>query len=188
MTRSWEQLEAEAEREYGEAWLPDKEDSHPRTLVGTIVSYDQGPESAYTGERPWIANVEDRDGKQWCIWLNRAVLIGEFDRQKPMPGERIAIRYRGQAEKASQPGMAPAQLYKLTVDRDRVLPESFSGGELEAGAPVRRDVQPIPGKPSDIPSDDARSQVDREFDAQVADADVVEEGDEKGEGDDPLPF
>jgi hypothetical protein len=160
--RTWEQLEQDAEREYGQAWLPDREPDHPRTLVGTVAGYDQGPVSTFTGEQPWICTVEDRDGKLWSIWLNRAVLVSEWERQRPMPGERIAVRYRGQQEEASRQGGAPAQMYRLTVDRSQQLPEFITRPQLAA---------PESDIPTDIPTE------------PIVDATVVEEPD-----DDDIPW
>jgi hypothetical protein len=170
--RSWEELEQEAERDYGEAWLPDIHDDHPRTLVGTVTGYSQGPESVYTGEQPWICAVEDRAGKPWSVWLNRTVLVSEWERQRPLPGERIAVRYRGVQDEPSVKGGQPAHLYKLTVDRGPQLPEFVTRPRLEAGQDPGPDV---PIDSGDLPP----------VDAEVPDADVVEE---KGEDDGPLPF
>lgn len=168
--RTWEELIEDNENaDFGEAWIPDQRDQ-PTTLVGTVRSYNLGPESQWSGERPWICNVEDRHGQTWSVWLNRDVLVREFSDQRPMPGERIVLRYRGRAEK-SKTGASPAHLYTLTVDREHQLP----GFLAPAGQ------QPT----SDIP-------VDQEFDRliekgnadpDVPDAEVVEEG-----GDDDLPF
>jgi hypothetical protein len=177
--RTWDDLIEQNERqEYGEAWLPDKHPEQPRTLIGTVAGHNQGPESEWSGDRPWICTVVDRDGKNWSVWLNRAVLVSEFGARKPMPDERIVLRYRGQADKPSKPSMAPAQLYTLTVDRERQLPEFLARPRLEGGGQVG----------SDIPTDD-RPLVDREFDARIADADVVEDKEHEKEGEaDDLPF
>ena len=76
------------------------------------------------------------------VWLNRAVPVSEFEKQRPMPDERIVIRYRGQQETAARAGAAPAHLYALTVDRERQLPgvphpPGTRGGE-RAGTHDRR--------------------------------------------------
>jgi len=166
--RTWDQLIEDNENaDYGEAWIPDQREQ-PATLVGTVRSYNIGPESQWSGERPWICNIEDRHGQTWSVWLNRDVLVREFEAQRPLPGERIVIRYRGRSEKASRAGASPAHLYTVTIDREQQLP-----GFL---------VRPAIPAESDIP-------VDREFDQlieaaeNVPDADVVEEG-----TDDALPF
>jgi hypothetical protein len=172
--RTWGELEQEAERDYGEAWLPDRDDDHPRTLVGTVIGYNQGPESAFTGENPWICAVTDRDGKPWSVWLNRAVLVSEFERHRPMPGERVAIRYRGVQDEPSRQGGAPAHLYRVTVDRDQQLPEFLIRPRLEGG----QDTPDVPIDTGDVPT------VPPSSDADVPDADVIEEGGD----DDSIPF
>src|SRR5437868_8294870 len=92
------------------------------TLVGTVRGYNQGPVSEWSNEAPWICTIEDRGEKLWSLWLNRAVLVSEFERARPMPCERIVVRYRGRSEKPSKTGATPAHLYTVTVDRDKALP------------------------------------------------------------------
>jgi hypothetical protein len=183
--RSWDELVKLNERqEYGQAWLPDREPDHPRTLVGTVRGYDQGPTSEFTGVQPWICTVQDRAGKLWSIWLNRAVLVSEFEKQRPMPDERIVVRYRGQQETASRTGAQPAHLYALTVDREQQLPEFLTRPQLEPGEDRRRDLE-LTGE-SDVPDDpDAFTYgQQRPKPVDIPDADVVED---KGD-DDELPF
>ena len=192
---AWDQLQAEAERDYGEAWLPHKNADHPRTLVGRVIGYDQGPVSVYTGEKPWIATIEDRHGKAWCVWLNAAVLVSEFERKRPMPDEQVAIAYKGVAEKASQPGMAPPHLYRVIVKRDQGLPPSFAAGALEPGEEIRRDLEKTGG--SDLPDDGAEGFAygqQRSPGTVITDAEVVDDTDGKSEqqdgkkDDDEIPF
>ena len=135
--------------------------------------------------------MEERgSGKLWSIWLNRAVLVGEFGKHRPMPGEKIVIRYRGQQEKASRVGAAPAHLYTLTVDRDQALPGFLTAPALEAGERVR-DLKQT-GESQDLPADPAAFTYgeQRPPAVDVPDADVVEDKpkSEKGEDDDPIPF
>lgn len=185
--RTWDDLvDLNQRQEYGEAWLPDRESDHPRTLVGTVANYDQGPVSEFTGECPWICTVQDRDGKLWSIWLNRAVLVSEFGKQRPMPGERVVVRYRGQQAKASRQGAAPAHLYTVTVDRDQQLPAFLTAPALEQGAERVRDLERIGG--SDVPSDGFEYGEQRPVGSvELPDTDVVEDK-PKDEDDDPIPF
>jgi hypothetical protein len=161
--RDWDELEQAAEREYGEAWLPDLHDEQPRTLVGAVTGYNQGPVSEYTGEQPWICAVEDRDGKAWSVWLNRTVLVNEFERKRPMPGDRVAIRYRGVQDEPSRKGAQPAHLYTLTTGAEQRLPEFITRpvGELPPPDEVPIDTEGLPPPPP-------------------VDAEVVD--------DDPIPF
>ena len=163
--RDWDELERSAEQEYGEAWLPDLHDEQPRTLVGTVTGYSQGPVSEYTGEAPWICAIEDREGKNWSVWLNRTVLINEFERKRPMPDHRVAIRYRGVQAEPSRKGAAPAHLYTVTTGTSR-LPEFLTRPELpepplpgEGDVPI--DVEGLPALPPPV------------------DAEVVEDDDDK---------
>jgi hypothetical protein len=137
---SWDDLERRAGRDYPTAWMPDKNDEHPRVLFGTLVEYQHGPVSDYSDERPWIAVVEDRDDRLWSVWLNRAVLRDEFARRRPKPGERLAIAYKGRAKKKRGEMTSPAHLYNLAVDRPAEVPE-FVAGEPEPGP--SSDVSPV---------------------------------------------
>jgi hypothetical protein len=175
--RTWEELIEDNENaDYGEAWIPDQRDQ-PATLVGTVRSYNLGPESQWSGERPWICNIEDRHGQTWSVWLNRDILVREFSDQRPEPGERIVVRYRGRSGKASRTGASPAHLYTVTVDRERRLPGFLTAPALEAGEqPVGSDV------PVDREFDEGFAEAARRGQVDVPDADVVEEDD------DDLPF
>ena len=77
----------ESERDIGEAWKPTQDPDAPRTLVGTVVGYQQVPfASEYGSDDPWVCTVRDRDGKDWAVWLWQTVLMSEFERWRPMPG------------------------------------------------------------------------------------------------------
>jgi hypothetical protein len=165
----WDGLvDRNARDEYGETWRPSTHHDHPATLVGVVVGYNLGPDFGYG--RNWVATIADREGKLWSVWLSHAVLQGEFERTKPMPEERIVIRYKGRSEAPTDRGRAPAHLYRVTVDREPELPEFLTAppaGELEAPR-------------SDIPSDMGAFEQ-----TAYTDADVVEE---KGEDDGDAPF
>jgi hypothetical protein len=114
-----------------------------------VTGYDTGPISTFTGERPWICAVHDRNGTDWSIWLNRAALVSEWEQLRPLPRERTAVRYRGQQDEPSRQGGAAPHLYRLTVDRDQELPGFVTGpppAQLETGG---SDI------PSDLPPPDA---------------------------------
>ena len=164
----WDTLvERNKNEEYGAGWFPDNPANDcPKTLVGTVRTYNQGPLSEFTGECPWICTVEDRDEKLWSVWLNKTVLISEFERHRPMPGERIVIRYRGRAEKASRTGAQPAHLYTVTVDREQALPAFLTDSS----------ERPALNEP-DVPIDNAELPAP----PPVADAEVIED-------DDRIPF
>jgi hypothetical protein len=60
--------------------------------VGTVERYTWG-------ETPWgerlIANVRDRHGQRWSVWLSRAVLRQKWEEERPQPGDGVIIVYRG---------------------------------------------------------------------------------------------
>ena len=115
----------------------------PRTLVGTVVRYQQVPfASEYGMDDPWVCTVEDRDGKLWAVRMWQAVLVSEFERWWPLPKERIALRYKGLSEKAAA-GRNPYHRYTLTVDRDTpALPGFLTvAPELEPPKPARADSE-----------------------------------------------
>lgn len=187
--RSWDELvDLNKRQEYGKAWLPDRDEDAPKTLVGTVCGYDQGPTSEYTGQPQWICTIEDRSGVLWAIWLNRTVLFNEFERQQPKPDERIVVRYRGTQETASK-GNSPAHLYSVTVDRpEQALPGFLTKPALGPGE-RRRDLTVDPNA-SDVPGDGSEFAYGQQREtATVTDAEVVE--DDKGKGksdDDEIPF
>lgn len=51
------------------------------------------------------------------------MLINEFERKRPMPGDRVAVRYRGVQAEPSRKGAAPAHLYTVTTGAEQALPE-----------------------------------------------------------------
>ena len=105
-------------------------------LVGTILRYDRG-ESAY-GLR-WIAVLkEEETGDPVSVWLNHKVLLEEFRRKRPKPGERIGIRRLEDAEK----GYAR---YAVRVDRDE--PEVPNFDELSSPGDVPPQEPENDGKP-----------------------------------------
>jgi hypothetical protein len=104
--------------EYPEAWIP----KEGETLVGTVVEYGTG-QSIFGPVRTAI--IEKDDGERLSVWLSSTVLLSEFDRAKPRPGERVGLKYGGKH---------PTKGYKrfrLIVDRGEEELPSFSplGGE-----------------------------------------------------------
>lgn len=181
--RSWDDLAKDNDGEYGESWVPNKDSTQPRTLLFTVLQYSAGPATRFE-DKPWICNVQDHAGKAWSIWLLSDRLKDEFAEQRPMPGERAALRYVGLVEKKSAPGEYYHQ-YVLTVDRERDLPEFLTRPQLEDGDQPerRRDIERT-GE-SDIPVDkDAFT-----YGQPPVDADVIEDDqDDEDDGDESVPF
>jgi hypothetical protein len=100
------------------AWRPEAGD----ILVGKVVRYDRGF-TPYSEVR--TVTVEKDDGERVAVWLSSTVLLNEFAKQKPKPGERVGLKYLG---------MHPDRgyhRYKLVVDRDEPLEFTPLGGEAK---------------------------------------------------------
>jgi hypothetical protein len=111
-------LAERAEAGFPESWVPrDPARGHPQTIAGVFLGYDRG-NSTY-GPRD-IAVVEQPDGHRWSVWLNGAVLQGEFREKAPAQGELIALSYLGRKlRKNPRPGENPeSEAYRLVVDRE----------------------------------------------------------------------
>ena len=117
----WDDLIEESERDIGQAWKPAVDSDCPKTLAGTVVGYQQiDIGSEYTPE-PWVCTIEDRVGKLWAVWLFQTVLESQFKRWRPIPGERIAICYKGLS--GERPGgLKPYHHFGMFVDRERPQP------------------------------------------------------------------
>ncbi len=111
------------------------------TLVGRVVRYDRA-ESSYGP--CWICLIEELEsGDVITIWLSATVLLSEFQRKKPKPGETIGVKRLSDAEKG----------YK----RFALLVE---GREEAEAVPDFDEIPPPgdvpPGEPlADAPTDDA---------------------------------
>jgi hypothetical protein len=112
------------------AWRPEPGD----ILVGRVVAYHQG----YTVYGPVrTAIIEQDDGDRVTVWLSSTVLLNEFAKLKPKPGERIGLKYLG---------MHPDRgyhRYKLLVDRDEPLEFTPLGGEAKVTAASDNDDVPF---------------------------------------------
>jgi hypothetical protein len=110
-----------------EAWRP----KPGEVLIGVIESYDIG-HTPYGPVRTVIA-TEEKTGEKVSLWLSSTVLLEQFKRHQPKPGERFGLKYLGKdAEKGYH-------RYRLIIDRPAVV-EDFSplGGEeddADADAP-----------------------------------------------------
>jgi hypothetical protein len=163
----WDDFLERSDRDIGAAWAPTKDPDCPRTLVGTVSHYQQVEiDTQYGKARPWVCTIRARDGQLWAVWLWQTVLENEYERWRPMPGERIAIRYKGLHDRAPSNG-GPYHKFTLTVDRgDRGLPGFLTDDPQLAGG-------------EDPPASDGDPPVD---------ADVVEEENEQKGADDDIGF
>lgn len=122
------------------AWKPEVGD----VLVGELVAYRQG-QGAYGPA--WVAHVrEEGSGELRACWLFHAVLLDEFRRLRPKPGERVGIR---RLEDGGKVG-ARYRRFALVVDRpveaevpdfEALAPASDAGNvEADAGRQAETDA------------------------------------------------
>lgn len=86
------------------AWKPEPGD----VLVGTVERYDIG-QTQYGPVR--TCTIRTDQGERLAIWLSTTVLLDQFRRERPKPGERIGVKYLG---KHPEHGY---HRYRLIVDR-----------------------------------------------------------------------
>jgi hypothetical protein len=83
-------------------------------LVGHVVGVKAGVPTQF-GPCPVVTIATLGVGTQVSLWLTHTVLRREFVRQRPEPGELIALRYEG--ERKPDGGGPAYELYSLVVDR-----------------------------------------------------------------------
>lgn len=127
-------LTERANRDYPEAWRPDKDS--PETLVGVVAGYEKAT-SEY-GEKDIMA-VRDVDGKEWSVWLIHAALVAAVARERPQIGELVLIRYQG--EKTSATSGRRYHAYRLEVEREQRAPD-FDAMAADAGGVPLDDESP----------------------------------------------
>jgi hypothetical protein len=90
-------------------WPPAWKPRVNEVLIGFIESYDVG----FTpyGEVRTVILAEEKTGEKRSLWLSSTVLLEQFKRQHPRPGERIGLKYLGQHPDKHY------HRYRLVVDR-----------------------------------------------------------------------
>lgn len=68
-----------------EAWVPQKSGEY---IIGKVKRYERG--TTGFGARP-ICIIETKDGER-SIWLLHHVLLSQFDRTQPQPGDVIGVK------------------------------------------------------------------------------------------------
>jgi hypothetical protein len=106
-----ERLQEQADREYGQAWIPQAEGDE---IAGVITAIRPVVHTTY-GAVPVVELEEIGVRASWSIWLVHTVLRREFVRQRPTVGEVILIRYLGKV--SPDGGGAAYESYRLVVDR-----------------------------------------------------------------------
>ena len=105
--------------EFPEAWKPKVGD----VIVGPLLRYDSG--MAEYGEYVIAVVQDEQSNRARAVWLLHTVLLGEFKKKRPKPGERIGIKRLPDAEKGYKH-------YALRVDRDEPAVPDFAGFAMPA--------------------------------------------------------
>jgi hypothetical protein len=114
-THDWdairERMQKRLDEGYPPAWLPEEVGEE---LVGVVVAIKPAVRTQY-GPCPVVTVVTPGTGTKYSVWLTHVVLKQEFVRQRPEPGEAIALRYEGEVR--PEGGGAAYENYSLVVDR-----------------------------------------------------------------------
>lgn len=102
-------LAEQAERDFPESWIPSADDPQ---IIGEFVRLDRA--TTRRGEPAPIVVLRTEDGAERGVWLLHIVLLDEFKRVRPKPGELVAVRYLG--KKTSAAGQS-YHGYRVVVDR-----------------------------------------------------------------------
>lgn len=92
-------------------------------LTGTLVKY--WPEGRGDDAVPGL-RVQTGDGRQFDVTAHQERLKAELVKAAPAAGDRLRIRYDGEAERAA-PGMSKAKLFTVEVRRRGSQPEAGAG-------------------------------------------------------------
>jgi hypothetical protein len=116
-------LRERAERDFPESWLPKE---HGPTLVGRFKRLEEG----HTAYGPCkIVVLETEAGTERSVWLLHRVLLLQFTRVRPRPGQLVAVHHQGRKTNASG---TPYESYRVVVQRDASEPD-WDALESEAG-------------------------------------------------------
>jgi hypothetical protein len=118
MSESWEdtaaRLREQADRDYPQAWIPQAEGDEVAgviTAIRPVVHTSFGPAPVVELEALGVHTP-------WSVWLVHTVLRRSFERQRPVVGETVLIRYLGKVQPDG--GGAPYENYRVIVDRPDV--------------------------------------------------------------------
>jgi hypothetical protein len=118
---------------YPESWTPDVGD----IITGELVEYSKG-HTDYGGfhiaviEGTWYKDGEEYPGR-FSVWLSHTVLIQEFKKHRPEPGEKLGVKRLPDDQEKEY------KRYKVKVDRDAPEVPTFEEG------PAPRDQQKAAG-------------------------------------------
>ena len=136
-------------------WEPEKDGGQPRELEGKLIGYRNY--STDYGEL-LVMFIEADDGRSWSRRITGAALTRAVAREKPLPGEWIALRYRGRATVQSGPH-AGTDFHDWQVgmpDRAPAVPDfgSLAEGEIRMQAPQAPEPD-VPAEPGGELADEA---------------------------------
>lgn len=100
-------------------------------LAGALLWY--GPATAKPDDPPQI-RVQTKEGRVHEVTASQERLKAELCRLEPAVGDRIRIRYDGEAERAA-PGMSKAKLFTVEVRRKGSQPEAGTGSVRGSDGP-----------------------------------------------------
>jgi len=109
----FDELANRIEKDFPPSWIPSDEEP---VRVGAFQRLDKGTNKFGTA---WIAVLKGKDGKEFSLWLLHTVLINEFKRQAPKPGELVAVKYLG--KKTGDAGQGYVG-FRVEVKRDKAGP------------------------------------------------------------------
>src|SRR5262249_46703803 len=76
-------------------WIPQKEEDHPRFLVGVVVKIATAS-SDWGDDVPVVEVAPDDDATiVWRVTAYASVLARELAKQRPAAGDRIGVKYAG---------------------------------------------------------------------------------------------
>jgi hypothetical protein len=152
-------LRAELEGEdgtYPEAWRPEVGE----ILVGELTGYDQG--TTPYGPAVIARVVDEATGETWSVWLIHHVLLDEFRKLRPKPGERVGLKrledadhYRRYSVRVDRPQDELPDLLEVAAQEGLpgAQPPRESPGQHSAPPPPPR-AAPQPSPPITEPDDD----------------------------------
>ena len=106
-----QQLLDDLDRDFPKTVILDEE--NPK-FVGVFKRVEFGP-SQFRDELVPIVVMKDQEGNEHGLWLNNAVLISQFKRNRPKVGELVGIAYMGKRESKNSP--QPYKDYKVRIQR-----------------------------------------------------------------------
>ena len=99
-------------------------DNEGDEIAGALISYtDEGP----TKDPVPRIRIQTKDGRQYDVIAHQERLKAALVRLAPARGDRIRIKYTGEADRAA-PGMSKAKLFDVEVRR----PGSQSQGRTDS--------------------------------------------------------